>query len=118
MRMSEHREKDELGDRNVARKFAQSRVSGASPYRDNERDKLNEGFLAGAKHGRAQAEAVHKNHSPCALRVLGEFYEPDEAYGIAIECTCFPMDCEQASRQAVKFLADVFECREREAAEG
>ncbi len=86
-------------------------------YGPEQRQTAIEFIAIGRARARAEAEP-HKNHSPCALRVLGEFYDPDEAYGIAIECTCFPMDCEQASRQAVKFLADEFERREREAAEG
>ena len=48
----------------------------------------------------------HRHHSPCAIRILREFYSDQEAHGIAMEFTCFPMDCETASRQAVEFLAE------------
>lgn len=47
----------------------------------------------------------HADHRPCVLRVLGEFYSPAEAYGIAIEQTCFPMSCQVASEQAIALLA-------------
>ncbi len=63
-----------------------------------------EGQRLRARVAELEALQAHRNHSPCAIRILREFYSDEEAHGIAMEFTCFPMDCDMASKQAVEFL--------------
>jgi len=49
----------------------------------------------------------HPHAGPCAIRILKEFYTREEAHDIAIEFTCFPMDCALASFQAMRFVMKV-----------
>ncbi len=51
-----------------------------------------------------KTETSHPHAGPCALRILHEFYTSEEAREIALEFTCFPMDCALASFQALKFV--------------
>lgn len=46
------------------------------------------------------------DHKPCALRILKEFYSEEEAASIALNFTCFPMDCQVASLQAMEFILE------------
>ena len=41
---------------------------------------------------------------PCAIQVLSCFYPREEAVSIALEHTCFPLNCDVAARQALVFL--------------
>ena len=62
--------------------------------------------LLNGERPRRERNRRHHDHKPCALRILGEFYSPEDAHGIAMNFTCFPMDCDIASKQAVEFLAN------------
>ena len=64
-----------------------------------------EGQRLRARVAELEGLQAHRDHSPCAIRILREFYSDKEAHGIAMEFTCFPMDCDTASKQAVEFLA-------------
>jgi hypothetical protein len=81
-------------------------TSWVDPPNEDEKDKKIRALEKELKTLRAIQKHSICHAGPCVLRILREFFVEPKAYEIAIEHTCFPMDCATASWQALSVLTE------------